>query len=231
MEILDIRIYPDPILRRKAQPVEKVGEEERRILEEMAKVMYNAKGIGLAAPQIGLNKQLIVVDVGDGLLKLANPKIIEKTAAKDILEEGCLSLPQILLKVRRPKRVVVEGLNQDNQNLRIEAEGILSHAIQHEIDHLLGILIVDRINCFKRIRLRSKLRRLKKGGKFVKECLNKKTNITRCTCTYEPCSRKGFCCECIAYHWGNKQLPACFFPPEVEKTYDRSLKRFIAAYK
>lgn len=162
MEILDICIYPDPILRRKAQPVEKVGEEERRILEEMAKVMYNAKGIGLAAPQIGLNKQLVVVDAGEGLLKLVNPKIVKKSAAEDILEEGCLSLPQILLKVRRPKRVVVEGLNQDNQRLRIEAEGILSHAIQHEIDHLLGILIIERVNWLERMRLKAKLRKLKK---------------------------------------------------------------------
>lgn len=162
MQTLDILIYGNPVLRKKTQAVEKVGEEEKRILEEMAEVMYNAKGIGLAAPQIGLNKQLIVVDVGGGLLKLANPKLVEKSAAFDILEEGCLSLPQVLLKVRRPKKVVVEGLNQDNQRLRIEAESLLSHALQHEIDHLLGILIIDRINWLERMRLKAKLRRLKK---------------------------------------------------------------------
>ena len=159
-----IRIFGEPILRKKARPVKKIGEEEKRILEAMARLMYEAQGFGLAATQVGIDRQLLVVDTGGGLLRLANPKIIKKEGF-DVIEEGCLSLPQVVVKVKRPRKIWMECLNCDNKIIHFEAQDILSRALQHEIDHLRGKLIIDYASFRQRLLLKSKLRALKNKRK------------------------------------------------------------------
>jgi len=156
-----IRIFGEPVLRKKAKPVKSIGEEEGKTLEAMAKLMYEAQGCGLAANQVGLDKQLFVVDVGGGLLKLANPKILKKEGS-DIIEEGCLSLPGVLVKIKRPRKILIECLDSDNKVIQFEAQDILCRALQHEIDHLKGKLIIDYAPMAKRFFLRRKLRRIAK---------------------------------------------------------------------
>lgn len=114
--------------------------------------MYQAKGVGLAANQVGVNKQMLVIDIGSGLIKMANPKIIKKSG-KEIMEEGCLSLPDLNVKVCRAKNVVVTGINEYNQRVKIEARDILARAFQHEVDHLNGKLIIDYASWYKKIAL------------------------------------------------------------------------------
>jgi len=140
-----IRKYGDSILRKRCKVVRNIGAKEEEILERMSETMYAFQGIGLAAPQVGIDKQLIVVDVGEGLLKLINPLILLKEG-ESILEEGCLSLPGVALKVKRAKSIVIEGWNEKREKVKIEAEGLFAHAIQHEVDHLQGILIIDYAN-------------------------------------------------------------------------------------
>ncbi|MEA1964453.1 MAG: peptide deformylase [Candidatus Aerophobetes bacterium] len=137
-----IRKYGDPILRKKCEIVKNVGVEEEEIFERMSETMYASQGIGLAAPQVGIDKRLIVVDVGEGLLKLINPLIL-LGEGESVLEEGCLSLPGVTVKVKRAKSVVVEGWNEKRERIKIEGEDLFAHAIQHEVDHLQGILIID----------------------------------------------------------------------------------------
>jgi len=140
-----IRKYGDSILRKRCKVIRNIGAKEEEILERMSETMYASQGIGLAAPQVGIDKQLIVVDVGEGLLKLINPLILLKEG-ESILEEGCLSLPGVALKVKRAKSIVIEGWNEKREKVKIEAEGLFAHAIQHEVDHLQGILIIDYAN-------------------------------------------------------------------------------------
>jgi len=164
MEDLEIKIYGNPVLRKKAKPVEAVGPEELALFDDMAKAMYAASGVGLAAPQVGVSKQLIVIDAGRGLIKLANPKII-KAEGKQAIEEGCLSFPEISIKVKRANNIVVEALGPDNKKIQLESKDLTSIILQHEIDHLNGILIADRASLKERIRLRRKLTNLRKRGK------------------------------------------------------------------
>jgi peptide deformylase len=156
-----IKILGEPILRKKAKPVKKITEEERRIFEEMSRIMHAAGGIGLAANQIGIDKQMLVIDIGEGIMMLANPKILKKQGIS-ILEEGCLSVPQITLKIKRPKKILIECLDKDNCVIKFEADEILSRALQHEIDHLHGRLIIDYAGWRQRILLRRKIKQLKK---------------------------------------------------------------------
>ncbi|TET27063.1 peptide deformylase [Candidatus Aerophobetes bacterium] len=144
MGVYRIREYGEPILRQKCRRVASLGSREKRVLSQMATAMYKAQGVGLAAPQIGLDEQLIVVDgVGD-LIKLANPLILLKDG-ESIMEEGCLSLPHTMVKVKRASRVIVEGWNENEERVRIEGEDLLARVLQHEIDHLMGILIIDYV--------------------------------------------------------------------------------------
>ncbi len=167
MPNLEIKIYPNPVLRKKAKPIESVGPEEVELLDEMAQTMYGASGVGLAAPQVGIDKQLIVVDTGEGLLKLANPKVIE-VRGRQTMEEGCLSLPGMCVKVKRANKIKVEALNENNEKVILEKEGLTSVALQHEIDHLFGILIVDKVGFIQKLRLHRKLKNLKK--EVVQKC-------------------------------------------------------------
>ncbi len=154
MSVRRIRTFPDPVLRETAKPVEKIDDEVRQTLADMAETMYASNGIGLAAPQVGDPRRLIVVDVGrggesGGLLKLINPVITERAGTVKG-EEGCLSLPDLLVEVERNEKVVVEATLPDGRATRIDAEGLLSIALQHEIDHLNGVLLVDRLSSLRR---------------------------------------------------------------------------------
>jgi len=158
---LRLRIYGDKSLRRKATAVKKVTTDEKNLLEEMAKVMYANAGVGLAAPQVGINKQIIVCDAGKGLYKLINPKI-KKRQSSCFMQEGCLSVPGICVSVKRPKKVLVEALDEFNKKLSFWAEDLLARVIQHEIDHLKGKLIIDYANLLQRIKYRKLLKESKK---------------------------------------------------------------------
>ncbi|ABB15321.1 MULTISPECIES: peptide deformylase [Carboxydothermus] len=133
----------DPILKEIAKPIKEITPNIIKLLENMADTMYAYNGVGLAAPQIGVSKRAIVVDVGEGLIELINPEIIEVSGEeKDI--EGCLSVPGVQGEVVRAKKVTVKGLNRYGEEIVIPAEGLLARAFQHEIDHLNGILFVEK---------------------------------------------------------------------------------------
>ena len=140
----------DPILRKTARPVDQVTDRTRKILNDMADTMYHAQGVGLAAPQVGISKRIIVVDVGDGLLQLVNPVI----SAKDGIQEGpegCLSVPGLNGIVVRANHVVVTAQNEYGEPVTSDAEGFKARALQHEIDHLEGILYTDKASSVERV--------------------------------------------------------------------------------
>ncbi len=135
---------PDPVLREVAKEVTKFNANLKKLLKDMAETMYDANGVGLAAPQIGISKRVIVVDVGDehGLVEMVNPVIVEKEG-EQLGPEGCLSIPNLNGDVLRADRIVVKGQNSDGQFFTVEASGFFSRAFQHEIDHLNGVLFTD----------------------------------------------------------------------------------------
>ncbi|MFH1715212.1 MAG: peptide deformylase [Elusimicrobiota bacterium] len=141
-KIFKVVTYPNEVLRAEAHLVDAVTDYEREVLDAMYNTMRENNGVGLAAPQVGISLRLIVIDVGDGPIFLANPVIVEKKG-KDELKEGCLSLPGAEVKVYRAKHVVVKGLDRDNKHITIKAKGLLARAVQHETDHLDGKLIID----------------------------------------------------------------------------------------
>ena len=168
MSSLTIRTYPDPVLKENCTPVETITEDVRRLLDDMAETMYLNSGIGLAAPQVGKNLRLIVVDVqrgeqGDTLLKLVNPRVLNKEGQTKS-EEGCLSCPDLLVDVSRFERVTVEALLPDGRETTIEADGLLAICLQHEIDHLDGVLLVDRLSSLRRNLYRKKRLREDSGS-------------------------------------------------------------------
>jgi len=156
---LKIRLFGDPVLRKKARKVAKVGAEHADVLSRMSRLMYESKGIGLAAPQVGVNQRMIVVDIGTGLYKLVNPKIVKKEG-RQALEEGCLSVPGIYIKVGRSAKIWLEALDESGKPQNICAAGMLACVFQHEIDHLEGRLIVDYASLLKKISLKKKLKSL-----------------------------------------------------------------------
>jgi peptide deformylase len=155
MSLSNIKTYPAPILRKTAKKVESVTREERALLEDMAKIMYVSQGVGLAAVQIGIDKQLAVIDVGEGLVKFINPIIIKKDGC-ETQEEGCLSVPNTYVKVKRAKNVVLNYLDENGEARQIKAAGLFARAIQHEVDHLSGRLIIDYLNPIKRLFVRKR---------------------------------------------------------------------------
>ncbi len=132
----------DPLLRKISKPIAEITPRIHKLLDDMAETMYDANGVGLAAPQISILKRVIVIDVGDGLIELINPEIIEKDG-EQVGPEGCLSVPGIIGKVKRADQVKIKTLNREGKEIEIEGEGLLARAIQHEIDHLNGILFTD----------------------------------------------------------------------------------------
>lgn len=160
MAQLTILTFPDPRLRIKAKPVAEVDDRVRQIVDDMFETMYAAPGIGLAATQVNIHEQIVVIDVSeanDQPLVFINPQIEILDEIEADYEEGCLSVPGFYEKVSRPQRVRVTALNCEGENFTIEPEGLLAVCIQHEFDHLNGRLFVDHISPLKRNRIRSKL--------------------------------------------------------------------------
>ena len=144
MAIRNIRKLGDDILRKKCRPVEIIDEKILTLLDDMAETMYEANGVGLAAPQIGILKRIVVIDIGEGLIELINPEIVAVEGnIKDT--EGCLSVPGKYGYVVRPAKVKATALNRDGEKFTIEGEGMLAKAICHELDHLDGIVFVDKV--------------------------------------------------------------------------------------
>jgi peptide deformylase len=173
MSVAEIRIYPDPILQVKAAHIENIDERIARLADEMAETMYAAPGVGLAAPQIGVSERLIVVDIRNSkgekdLITLVNPQIME-LGERIVEEEGCLSVPGIREQVVRARRVLIRGYDLNERERQIEAEGLLAVAFQHEIDHLDGILFIDRISRLKRGIIQRKMRKLMREGRTSDE--------------------------------------------------------------
>ncbi len=146
MAIRQIRLSNDEILRKTSREVEEVNDKIRELLQDMLETMHRYNGVGLAAPQVGVLKRVIVIDLYDGSepLQLVNPKIV-KAKGKQEVEEGCLSFPNEYAKLIRPKEVVVEALNEKGEKVKIVGKDLLAQALAHEIDHLNGILFVDNM--------------------------------------------------------------------------------------
>ena len=140
----------DPVLRKISHPVKEVNDNIKKLMANMAETMYSAKGVGLAAPQVGISKRVIVVDVGDGLYQLANPEVIASSGLQDG-PEGCLSVPDIVGDVKRSEHVTVKALNEAGEEVTIDASGFKARAFQHEIDHLNGILFTDKATNIERV--------------------------------------------------------------------------------
>ncbi len=154
MALLEIRKYPDKILREKASPVKEFNKDLQKLIDDMIETMYAAQGVGLAAPQVGISKRLIVIDVSSRgeqqpLIVLINPEIIYSEGEAKT-EEGCLSIPGYTTIVTRVEKVRVKGLDREENPIEVEGEGFFARALQHEIDHLNGFLIIDRIGRIKR---------------------------------------------------------------------------------
>lgn len=164
MALLPILIAPHPLLKRRAEPVAVVDDEVRRLMDDMLETMYEADGVGLAAPQVGRASRIVVIDVHGkdeprAPLRLVNPEIVERSEETALIEEGCLSVPEQYAEVRRPKRVKVRYLDETGAPREIEAEGTLGVCLQHEIDHLEGRLFVDHLSMLKRNLILNKVRK------------------------------------------------------------------------
>ena len=149
MSLLDIRVLGDPILRQDTTPVVEVTDELRRLMDDMFETMYAAKGIGLAAPQVGRTERIAVIDVDDNPFVVVNPEIVHAEGTIKG-EEGCLSIPEVYGDVERSARVLVRALDRRGQTFEIDASELLSRCLQHEIDHLHGKLFLDYLGPFKR---------------------------------------------------------------------------------
>ena len=144
MSKLVVRKAGDPILRKKSIPVKKIDKKIKKMLDDMAETMYDSNGVGLAAPQIGENLRVIIIDVGDELIELINPELLSFEGTQLCEQEGCLSIPGFFGVVERAEKIDVKFLNRQGKRIFLTAEGFKAQAIQHEIDHLDGILFIDR---------------------------------------------------------------------------------------
>ena len=166
-DLYDIIWVPDPVLKQVAQPVDKVDDDLRKQMDKMLRTMYDAPGIGLAANQVGLLNRVIVVDLskreeeeqGEPLF-MVNPEIVKASEEISVMEEGCLSIPGQYAEVERPAEVVARYIDYNGKEQEIEADGLLSHCIQHEIDHLNGVLFIDYISRLKRSMMIKKVQKL-----------------------------------------------------------------------
>jgi peptide deformylase len=156
-----LKLYPDAVLRKKSLPINEVDGAVRDLMEGMAGIMYTYNGVGLAAPQVGMLQRIIIADIGEGLIALANPEILQKEG-EDRLEEGCLSLPEIQVNIARSQSIFVRGINPEGKETQHELSGLMARVIQHEIDHLNGVLIIDYASTAEKILLRKKLKELRK---------------------------------------------------------------------
>ena len=168
MSPFELKIFPDPCLRIKAKPVEDFSPDIAKVLRSMADIMYTNSGIGLAATQVGFGLQLIVIDTGDGLTNFLNPVILEKSGKKTITEEGCLSLPGVNVKVARYEKIKVRAQNEKGGFFIKKFDSLMARAVQHEVDHLKGKLIIDYLGSVRYLMVTRKF----KNGKFrkIKTC-------------------------------------------------------------
>lgn len=177
MKNYDIITVPDPVLRAKAQEVSRVDDKIREQMDRMLQTMYDAPGIGLAANQVGILNRVLVMDLSHRRVDpeneipeaekprpvfMANPEVIWESEEMSVMEEGCLSIPQQYAEVERPARVRVKYIGYDNEEGEMEAEGLLSHCVQHEIDHLNGVLFIDYLSGLKRNMILRKVEKSKK---------------------------------------------------------------------
>ncbi len=168
MAVLEILKYPHPILKKRCERVEGIDEETKTLIRDMQETMYRSNGVGLAACQVGIPRRIIVMDVSpmdseQGFFALINPEIISEEGEIDY-EEGCLSVPDFTEKIKRKGKVRVKGMSPEGGEIEVTGEGILSIALQHEIDHLNGVLILDHISRLKREIYRNKLKKEKAKG-------------------------------------------------------------------
>ncbi len=164
MAVREVRILGDPVLRKKAEAVAAIDDEVRRLIKDMFDTMYQEDGVGLAAPQVGVSHRVIVVDPREQdarPLGLINPVIVASDDETDRGEEGCLSIPGLKDIVERPASVVLEALDVEGQPVRIEADGLLARVLQHEVDHLDGVLFIDRVSPLKRKMLLKRWQKVK----------------------------------------------------------------------
>ena len=168
MPLIPICKYGDPVLRRKTKPVEHIDDDLQKLIKDMFDTMYEAPGIGLAAPQVGKSLSLAVVHIqhkGNKPLVLINPRI-EHAEGKVVSDEGCLSIPGLACNVPRAEKVVVSGLNEQGLPVTLKAQGLLARCFQHEIDHLNGTLIIHRTSLVRRIKMELEIRRLKRSKQW-----------------------------------------------------------------
>ena len=143
MAIVAIKKVGEPVLKEKAKPVKKIAVTINKLLDDMAETMYKSSGVGLAAPQVGVSLKVVVIDVGEGIVELINPVIVDAVGTEKA-DEGCLSVPGIYGEVERAMMVTVEALNREGAKIRVCGKGLLARALQHEIDHLDGILFIEK---------------------------------------------------------------------------------------
>ncbi len=143
MAVLDIRKAGDKVLKEQAAPVAKIDRRIKKLLDDMAQTMYAANGVGLAAPQVGASLRMIVLDAGEGLIELVNPVVVAGEGC-EVGNEGCLSIPGVFGEVERCAKVKVEGITREGKRVLLEGEGFLARVLQHEIDHLNGVLFIER---------------------------------------------------------------------------------------
>jgi peptide deformylase len=170
MSKYDIVLAPDPVLKKLATPLERIDDETRQLMDDMIDTMYDGQGIGLAAPQIALSKRLLVLDVEQDEEKdsgnpqvFANPEILWSSDDPNIYNEGCLSIPGHYAEIERPKIIRVKYLDYDGKQQEIEADGLLATCLQHEIDHLDGVLFIDYLSTLKRNMIIKKMKKSKKN--------------------------------------------------------------------
>jgi peptide deformylase len=158
MAILELKKFNDPALRRKSVKVENVDGEIKKIVEDMKDTMDINNGVGLAAPQVGINRRIIIVSdlENEKILALINPVIIKKGKEKEKIEEGCLSFPNIYLEIKRPKEVSVKALDENGREVVLNAKGILARILQHEIDHLYGVLFFYHLSFIEKLKFKFK---------------------------------------------------------------------------
>jgi peptide deformylase len=163
MAELKIEMLGSPVLRRKADEIGEIDDDLRRLIADMFETMYAAEGIGLAGPQVGVSRRVVVIDLKDdqqSRMALINPRVVELAGEPEKEEEGCLSIPGVSALVSRRPAVVVEALDEQGRPLRIEADGLLGRCLQHEIDHLDGVLFIDHLSALKRSMVVKKYRQL-----------------------------------------------------------------------
>ncbi len=156
--VREIKIYPNKVLKQKAKRVGRIDDEIKKLIDDMVETLYGRGGAGLAANQVGELRQVAVIDAGDGLKVLINPKIVSKKG-RVVAAEGCLSLPGYELEIKRPEKIAVEYLDKTGREQKIKAENLLARVICHEVDHLQGKTILDKLPLIKRLIVKRKLKK------------------------------------------------------------------------